>query len=72
MDAAPWFRCCVNAGDEKRVAVAIAAMMIDRMIESRSLTSLARPSSVVAPRLIERALTLGHFLSTFELLAIWV
>jgi hypothetical protein len=32
MDAAPWFGCCVNAIDENRVTVAVAAMMIDRMM----------------------------------------
>jgi hypothetical protein len=26
------FGCCVNAGDENRVAVAVAAMKIDRMM----------------------------------------
>src|SRR5215469_15711525 len=32
MDAAPWSGCCVSAGDENRITVAVAAMMTDRMM----------------------------------------
>jgi monomeric isocitrate dehydrogenase len=33
MDAALWFGCCVNAGDENRAAAALAAMITVRMMD---------------------------------------